>query len=247
MAQAGRDFVLSRHTYGHRLRTIVELVAPLRPVSHEETVIMKQKKKAPSVESPSQQPIDQDTILSLATESATGNMRYDELLALAKAVLSREWKAGEYICEIGTFHGMTASFLGRLAIAAGLPCPIVSVDSFESPYLVHLSEPSVEYYKTMANHGLAPVRNHVVRMRSTAAEPYLSAGIGLLLVDGGHDYDTCLADLRSYTAKLAPDGLLAIDDVWYESVRRATDHFCGEHPEYLKEVSLEKLEIYRRP
>jgi predicted O-methyltransferase YrrM len=240
ISRAGRDFVLSRHTYGHRLRTIVELV--------KETGMMKPNKKAQPVESrvAPRKPIDPDTVLSLATESATGNMRYDELLALAGAVLSREWKAGEYICEIGTFHGITAAFLGRLATAAGLACPVVSVDSFESPYLVHLSEPSAEYYKTMTTHGLCPLRNQVVRMRSSAAEPYLPAGIGLLLVDGGHDYDTCLADLKGYSAKLAPGGILAVDDVWYESVRRATDDFCREHPEYSKEVSLEKLEIYRQ-
>jgi hypothetical protein len=191
-------------------------------------------------------PLCRETARALAGEHDNGNMRYPELLALAEALLTLSWESGEYVCEIGTFHGITAAFLGRLAAAAKLPCRVVSVDSFESPYLTHLTEPSVEYYKTITAHGLFPHRNLVVRMRSSTAEPYLPTGIGLLLVDGGHDYDDCLGDLNSYCRKIVRGGFLAVDDVWYDSVRRATDDFCRTHPGYVKEVALEKLEIYRK-
>jgi hypothetical protein len=251
IARAGRDFVLAHHTYGHRLRTIVESVmeGALRRLVQGETSNMDLNEQTQYMESrltPHRKPISRDAVFALARESATGNMRYPELLALADAMLARSWKAGEYVCEIGTFHGYTAAFLGRLAAAAKLPCRVVSVDSFESPYLVHLSDPSSEYYKTISAHGLFPHRNQLVRMRSSAAPPYLPEGIGLLLVDGGHGYEDALADLNGYTAKLAPDGFLVVDDVWYESVRRAANDFCRSHSEFVKEVALEKLEIYRK-
>jgi spore maturation protein CgeB/predicted O-methyltransferase YrrM len=255
IAEAGRAAVFEHHTYEHRLRTIIEAVLGsanghvhtnseedqiMTPNEREETEQMESRLKS------HRKPIAVETVRELAKESATGNMRYPELLALADALLARSWKAGEYVCEIGTFHGATGAFLGRLAAAAKLACRIVSVDSFESPYLVHLEEPSSEYYKTMAAHALFPHRNQVVRMRSSLAEPYLPAGIGLLLVDGGRGYEDCVADLESYTKKLAPGAFLAVDDVWYDSVRRATDDFCRVHSEYAREVALEKIEVYRK-
>ena len=191
-------------------------------------------------------PLRRETARTLAGEHDNSNMRYPELLALADALLTFSWNSSEYVCEIGTFHGITASFLGRLAAAAELPCCVVSVDSFESPYLAHLTEPCLEYYRTIAAYGLFPHRNHVVQMRSSAAEPYLPTGIGLLLVDGCHDYDDCLGDLNGYCRKIVRGGFLAVDDVWYDSVRSATDDFCHTHPGYVKEVALEKLEIYRK-
>jgi hypothetical protein len=185
-------------------------------------------------------------VLELVKAHENPNMRYPELLALAEAMLSFPWKTGEYVCEIGTFHGMIASFLGRLADNAKLPCQVVSIDSFESPYLLNLSEPSSEYYKTIAGYGLLLRRNLVIGLCSNAAERFMPSGIGLLLVDGGHDYTACLSDLNAYGRKIAPGGFLAVDDVWYESVRQATDEFCTHNPQFVKEVTLEKIEIYRK-
>lgn len=85
-----------------------------------------------------------------------------------------------------------------------------------------------------------------LQMRSEAAIAFVPDRIGLLLVDGGHDYATCLSDLESYSRKLLPGGFLAVDDIWYETVRQATDVFRSMHPEFEWIAGLEKLELLRK-
>jgi spore maturation protein CgeB len=237
IAEAGRAAVLEHHTYGHRLTSIVEAVGkaaiPERPATPYECECRRLERRCPKA-------------VELAREHDNPNMRYPELLALADAMLRFCWQPGQYLCEIGTFHGSTAAFLGRVADLVGLPCQVLSVDSFESPYLKHLAEPSAEYYKAVSARGLFPRRNLALKMKSSDARPYLPDGIGVLVVDAGHEYEDCLSDLEGYSQKLAPGGALAVDDVWYDSVRRATDEFHHRHPEFVLELCLEKLEIYRK-
>lgn len=183
---------------------------------------------------------------ALAAEHGNPNMRIPELLALGDCMLRFPWQPGQYCCEIGTFHGITAAFLGRLADSANLPCQVISIDSFESPYLTHLPDPSVEYYRTVSRHDLFPRRNFAVHMKSSNAAAYMPDGIGLLLVDAGHEYHDCLADLEAYSPKVAPGGVIAVDDIWYDSIRRAATGFFSRHLEFRLELCLEKIELYRR-
>jgi len=160
---------------------------------------------------------------------------------LSKARVLQPPPKDQFACEIGTFHGVTAAFLGRLADLLGLPCPVLSVDSFESPYLAHLPDRSSLYYETMTTYGLLARRNSLIAMRSGSAAPYVPNGIGLLLIDGGHDYEICQQDLLLYIPKMAPGGVVAVDDVWYESVRRACDEFPWQNAGFVLETPSRRL------
>jgi hypothetical protein len=258
IADAGRRFVLEHHTYGRRLATIADAIRggagmracsppdraseTARIMTYEEQIIeTSERLDALAVDASIRAAVRQ-----LAHEHDNGNMRYPELLALAQAMLRFEWGPGHTACEIGTFHGVTAAFLGRVADAASLPCHVLSVDSFESSYLADLPAPSEPYFDTLARHALAARRNSVMPMRSARAAAYVPSGIGLLLVDGGHDYETCLEDLAAYVPKVERGGAIAVDDVWYESVRRACDDFPWSAHGCTRELALEKIDIYRR-
>lgn len=55
------------------------------------------------------------------------------------------------------------------------------------------------------------------------------AGIQLLVVDGGHDRDTCLADLRNYGEHVIyPGGKIYVHDSRHKPVAAAIKTFCGE-------------------
>ena len=253
IADEGRRAVLAHHTYRHRLERIIEIVGRhaattvneqvtmTTPTYVEQTALMEAQIERTGPDAAVRQPV-----LALAREHDNPNMRYPELLALASAMLSFGWSGSEVVCEIGTFQGSTAAFLGRVADLVHLPCHVLSVDSFESPYLAHLPERARPYYNTLASHGLVARRNSVIPMRSAPAAPYVPGAIGLLLVDGGQDYPTCLEDLALYVPKVASGGAIAVDDVWYESVRRACDEFPWAVHGCQRELALEKLEIYRR-
>ena len=100
------------------------------------------------------------------------------------------------------------------------------------------------YYASVSTHGLIPRRNSVVVLRSSPAAAFVPNGIGLLLVDGGHDYEVCKEDLCLYAPKVVPGVVIALDDVWYESVRRAGDEFPWQERGFVLETALEKIEIY---
>lgn len=258
IADAGRRFVLEHHTYGCRLATIVEAIRtgqvagpcsprePASPAAHATTyedqiVQASERLDALGIDEPLR-----TAVHALAREHDNGNMRYPELLALAHAVLGFDWARGHTVCEIGTYHGVTAAFLGRLGDLASLPCHVLSIDSFESPHLEGLPVPAAPCFDTLAKHGLLARRNSMIPMRSDAAAVYVPSGIGLLLVDGGHDYDTCLEDLASYVPKVASGGRIAVDDVWYASVRSACDDFPWSAYGCTRELTLEKMDVYRR-
>jgi predicted O-methyltransferase YrrM len=253
IASGGRQYVLEHHTYARRLQAILKVVG--RRAAHATDVDASRTTppyddEVERMETRLEQIADDESVrqrvLSLAREHHNPNMRYPELLALAGAMLSFDWSAARLVCEIGTFYGVTAAFLGRLADLADLPCHVLSVDSFESPYLADLPERAAPCYGTLAAHRLVARRNSVVPLRSSTAAAYMPSGIGLLLVDGGHDYATCLEDLKAYVPKLAPGGVVAVDDVWYDSVRSACADFPWSAHDCTLEVALEKIEIYRR-
>jgi len=250
VAEAGRRFVLEHHTYGCRLATIVKAIAGGGCDAPQEAFAMTYEEQI--VETSARLdalPLDagiRAAVRALAREHDNGNMRYPELLALAHAMLSFEWTPVQTACEIGTFHGLTAAFLGRIADLAPLPCHVVSIDSFESPYLERLPAPAEPYVATLARHGLLPRRNALIPMRSASAASYVAEGIGLLLVDGGHDYDGCLEDLAAYVPKVERGGAIVMDDIWYDTVRRACDDFPWAAHGCTLELSLEKLAVYRR-
>jgi hypothetical protein len=258
IAEAGRRFVLEHHTYRCRLATIAEaigtgaVIGPCSPGAHtsgsadaepyeEQIARVSERLDVLGLDGRMRAAVH-----ALAQEHNNGNMRYPELLALAHAVLRFDWTLGQTVCEIGTFHGVTAAFLGRLSELASLPCHVLSIDSFESPYLERLPVPAGPCFDTLATHGLLTRRNSVIPMRSDAAAAYVPSGIGLLLVDGADDYETCLEDLASYVPKVACGGAIAVDDVWYASVRRACDDFPWSAYGCTRDLALEKIAFYRR-
>lgn len=246
IANAGRQQVLAHHTYGHRLSKIAAVAAPRRYVPGGVTGASQDDatEAGRPLDNLGIEPSLRRAITALAREHDNGNMRYAELLCLAAAMVGFPWTEGQFVCEIGTFHGITAAFLGHLAVVAKLPCRILSVDNFKSPYLADLPEPAAPYYQTMFAHGLMPERNSVIAMSSARAADLIPNGIGLLLVDGDHRYEGCLDDLCRYVPKVVPSGVVAVDDVWYPEVRRAVSEFAWASRGFNLNISLEKMELY---
>lgn len=150
---------------------------------------------------------------------------FDEAWVVADAVggwLTREqalmlWDAagrlgpGDIAVEIGSHQGRSTVVLGTAARRTG--ARVVAIDPFVEGRLFGGPRTRDLFEATIAAAGLAgDVDLHVAR--STELRPNWSAPIGVLYVDGKHDYWTCSDDMR-WGEHLPADGELLLHDCFY--------------------------------
>lgn len=127
------------------------------------------------------------------------------------------------IVEIGTWQGRSTAALALGSMAGGKQ-QVWAVDSFEgvppsdrpschgvqpgwkssTPFLVR------ENLDNAGVNGLVTI----LPVSSRQAHKYLPESIGLLFVDGGHDYETVKADLTEYLPRVQEGGHVVIHDCW---------------------------------
>ncbi|WP_131102014.1 class I SAM-dependent methyltransferase [Streptomonospora litoralis] len=179
-----------------------------------------------------------------AAESAKGFMPTGEGLALYAAAL--EAAALGPVLEVGTYCGKSTVFLGTAARQT--QGTVVTVDhhrgseehqrgwEYHDPELVDPATDRLdtlgEFRRTMAAAGL---EDHVLAVvgRSADVARLWSAPLGMLFIDGGHTEEAAQTDYAGWTPHVAPNGLLAIHDVFpdpadggrppYHIYRRAID------------------------
>lgn len=127
-----------------------------------------------------------------------GWMREDERLAL------RRWAFGKHALEMGCFEGLSTINLAMTASS------VTSVDSFDGK---GTPEPPVRA-RFEANIEEAGFKDKVLVHQGLFSEvlPRLQAGYQLVLIDGSHDYQSVLEDIRLSKDLLGGGGLLAFHD-----------------------------------
>jgi hypothetical protein len=145
------------------------------------------------------------------------------------------------------WKGGSTVFMADVAKRLGLPTLVIAVDTWlgSSEHWLHsnlFSEMSflngypALYNQFLSNAIRVGVANYVLPIPIAslgAAEVLTSLGVtaSIIHVDGAHDYDSVMADLRAWWPLLAPGGILIGDDYlpdgYWESVRRAFDNFFG--------------------
>jgi predicted O-methyltransferase YrrM len=59
----------------------------------------------------------------------------------------------------------------------------------------------------------------ILRMPSAQAVDLIEPGVGLIHIDGNHDYAKVRDDIASYLPKLKPGGYLVLDDIGWPTIR----------------------------
>ena len=176
-----------------------------------------------------------DTVAKRAAKYSSDMMDDGELSCLAGAALAFPWTPEAIVVEIGSYHGMTAAFVAESLYDAGHLNHVLSIDPFEraptSP-----GNPAGQYsayLKTMRNRGLEDRCIPLVAFSHQAA-PVVPDRVGLLIVDGNHDYDSVTQDLALFAPKVLPGGFIFLDDHTdsYPGVIRATAEFLTSHPDF---------------
>jgi|SRR5579872_7089103 len=150
------------------------------------------------------------------------------------------------IVEIGVWKGGSTIFMANELKKRGLPSLVIAVDTWlgSSEHWLGPSSASLSilyghpslFYKFLSN----VIREQVVGLvlplpmdSLNAAEVLKSLNVAptMIHLDGGHDYESVIADLRVWWPLLAPGGVFVGDDYYlndtFPGLRRAFDEFFG--------------------
>jgi hypothetical protein len=150
------------------------------------------------------------------------------------------------IVEVGVWKGGSTVFMANTARELCLPSLVIAVDTWlgsSEHWLTNLFEgmsflngyPAL-YHKFLSNVIRAGVAAYVLPMpidSLNAAEILKSLGVTaeIMHLDGGHDYQSVMADLHAWWPVLVPGGMLIGDDYFpgggWPGVRQAFDDFFG--------------------
>ncbi len=140
------------------------------------------------------------------------------------------------VLEIGSYHGRSTCMLAyslrpheRLVVCDAFDQPT------DEPYKDRPTESTLWANLLSVAPSLRPTQVRVFRgySRDLVFEP--GQAFRFAHIDGGHDYDTVMSDLRLAAAGVMRHGVIAVDD--YESrmfpaVTRAVDEFLDERADY---------------
>ena len=186
------------------------------------------------------QPSGHEVVLSAASQIradryASQMIDDGELKFLAAAIHAFDWAEGHIVAEIGSHTGRTAAFLAETLAEVGASNLVLSIDPFERVRRSKLNPRGNyrRYRKTMRVRNLED-RCVVLVGYSHQVASAVANRVGLLLIDGNHDYASVQQDLSLYAPKVLAGGYVFLDDYTdtYPGVVRATEEFVAVTPEF---------------
>ena len=174
-----------------------------------------------------------DEIYNLAIKYGSGMMDSGELVYLAGALAICPWKNRDSIVvEIGAYHGVSTVYMAKVLQLLKKQMTILSIDPFERsrPDKLNPRGSYSAYLKTIKKSHFENTCLPLVAFSQDAA-PVVADRVGLLIVDGNHQYQFVKQDLMLYGLKLLPGGIIFIDDYSsiYDGVVRATDEYLQQN------------------
>lgn len=150
-------------------------------------------------------------------------------------LLMREFKPRKCL-EIGVYRGQVISLWSLIAKILDFPCEVHGISPFApigdsvSTYpngidYLHDVMNSFNYFKLQA-----PILVKALSSGSEAIKHISGIKWDMIYIDGGHDFDTVLADYRLCRNHLAPNGILVLDDASLETPYRPPSFSSAGHP-----------------
>lgn len=168
--------------------------------------------------------------------SGDGMMPGDQLLAVYR--LAATWPTPGDIVELGSWRGLTTSYL---AAAAGLrgDCHVYAVDTFcgtkegGSSYsgIERLGgETLTDFRRRVERAGHAERVTPLIGLTTDMARYYPGRKIAVLLIDADHSYGGVKADFETWRGHMAPGGLMIFHDYDMPDVSRFVDDVATKAP-----------------
>lgn len=136
------------------------------------------------------------------------------------------------IVEVGVFQGGSLRFLTQGALE-GNGASVFGVDAWGSPGAYrgkpHLARLYGRHNMRIAAEA-APTATLIRKLSVQAATDWTGLQIGLLYIDGMHDYKNAMADYQAWKPHLASDARAIFDDYWigrFPGVIKAVDELVA--------------------
>lgn len=161
-----------------------------------------------------------------------GYFNYPELYSKLAKTLPDKFK----FAEIGVWKGRSLIYFVVEAINAGKNFTAYAIDTFEGSEEHQKGkwcyDPIINTKDGLYNHFLSniePIKNKikVVRGKSTDASlVFPDEYFDTVFIDGAHDYDSVLADLKAYYPKVKRGNPIYGHDLDWPGVKKAVTEFC---------------------
>jgi predicted O-methyltransferase YrrM len=175
-----------------------------------------------------------DKVLAVPGWTSEQQLRY--LMTMAQQLPDQS-----YIAEIGVWQGRSA--LALADACRGTDKRVFAIDPWQDynqgsvDISTRLKEWGVTSFEDVHNafrhyRRKLKLEPWVVEIRSTsldAARHWLHGPVGMVFIDGNHDYGSVTADLDAWFPLLRKGGLICGDDWNWESVRAAVTDFVSAH------------------
>ena len=151
------------------------------------------------------------------------------------------------IVELGSWKGASAIHMARLARELNLATEIVCIDTWLGNWQHWSRATGVGsradmrivngmprlYYQFLSNVIAAGMQDLITPLPLTAVAgaklfEHLKLAPDMVYLDGDHEYESAVADLRLWMKRLAPAGVLVGDDYNWPGVRRAVNELAAE-------------------
>ncbi len=131
------------------------------------------------------------------------------------AKLVERARDGDILVEIGCFLGRSACCWGELIKASRKQLTLLAIDPWPAQFDFGIDGLIEAPYETfIANVRQAGLTKIVLPLRceSVRAARFIANDLSAVFIDGEHDYDNCLADIRAWLPKVRSGGILAGHD-----------------------------------
>lgn len=141
--------------------------------------------------------------------------------------------ADQLIVEIGAYQGRSTCFLAQGSLL-GNQAKVISIDPWDrGKHLGPNKDKSVSYldpdnkYKYLKHLHACGVKELVIPVQEFSQKAHLPDNlIGLLWIDGAHDYNSIKADIRRYFPRVVKGGHVIFDD--YQAHCKGVDRAVDE-------------------
>jgi hypothetical protein len=153
------------------------------------------------------------------------------------AELAQDVPGSQAIVEIGVFKGRTLCYLAYGARHGNEPM-VYGIDPWDLPgerpparlrFTASATRRAAEL--TVRQQGMRAYVTLIRGFSTEVAESWPGPSVGLLHVDGAHDYDAVVADVRAWEPHLAAEAVIVFDDYGNDKspgVRQAVDDLVAE-------------------
>lgn len=145
------------------------------------------------------------------------------------AQLARDVPLERAIVEIGSYKGKSACYLG-VGSRSGHGAPVFAIDLWELNDEEKYASPDVfqTWQRQIASFGLADLVTPL-RIDASLLGRMWNRPIGLLFIDGDHDYESVARDFQLWSPHLAPGAVLAFHDYAHPKVGADVKRLVAEH------------------